>query len=974
MIGFITVLPILARERCARAREIPRSSSWLGGTLFGTMLFGRERESARIDEVLDAAREGRSGALVVRGEAGIGKSALLNAAMERADDMQVLLALGVESEVDVAFSGLHELLRPALTSIDAIPDTQAVALRSALALSAGAVAERLAVFGGALSLLAAVAEKQPLLCVIDDAHWLDEASAAAMTFVARRLDSDGIAMLFGVRDPEIRTLAAPGIPELRLGGLDRAASRQLLETQLPADAGSAVAEQLIEVSLGNPLALIELPSGLTASQLAGRGPLDEPVRTGTAVEHGFLRRLAQLPNSTQRALLVVAASDAGELRALVRALAVLGLDSQSLEPAEQAGLVTLASTVDFCHPLARSAIYGAADESERSEAHGALAVAAEAAGESDRRAWHLAASTRVPDERIASALIEAAESARRRGGVWSEARALERAARLTPDRRQRASRLLRAGVAARRAGRMERADMLLQEAAETGLDTRERAYAQERRAYIKHEQGKMAEALELMLGGAEEVEGEDPRAAATLLTNAATVLQHELDIPTADALAERAWRLAGPGAIDDAELCHIVSFQRVLSGQVPEAMKLAWRTAELVEDDLEGRVVVADAAGTLLYAGEHGAARRLLERAVAANRRAGALGDLGYALHVYAQADWYDGRLQRAYGHALEAVQIVEELGTPQTLDDCLARLALFEAVLGRESDSREHGQRALESTLRLGDRKNEVRARSALGMLALVTADGEAAVAQLAPAVAALKAGGVGNPNQFRAHPDLVEAYARLGRWDDARAVVASLERQARATGISWALGAAMRCRAVVADADAEAEAAFHEALRFHESAGAFEHARTELCFGEQLRRRGRRRDARVHLGTALEAFEGSGATPWAERARTELRASGLTPRRRQRAGRDQLTPQELQIARLVAEGKTNRDVAATLFITPKTVEFHLTRVYRKLEIHSRTELVRRMADDETEVDLPPPRNDESREPEDPLDLTRRF
>jgi DNA-binding CsgD family transcriptional regulator len=918
------------------------------------MLFGRERESARIDEVLDASRQGRSGALVFRGEAGVGKSALLNAAVERADGMRVLRALGVESEVDVAFSGLHELLRPALSSLDAIPDVQAVALRAALALGADTVAERLAVFGGALSLLAAVAEEQPLLCVIDDAHWLDEASAAAMTFVARRLDADGIAMLFGVREPEIRTFAGPGIPELRLGGLDRAAARQLLAARLPPGAGTLVAEQLIEISRGNPLALIEMPSGLTASQLAGQGLLDEPARAGTAAEHGFRRRLAQLPRSTRHALLVVAASDVGELRALARALAVLGLDSLSLKSAEQAGLITLASTVDFCHPLARSAIYGAADESERSEAHGALAVAAEAAGESDRRAWHLAAAARAPDEEIASALVGAAESARHRGGVWSEAKALERAARLTPEPRLRAQRLARAGDAAFRAGRPELADALLAEAVEGELELHELAHAQARRAYVRLERGELDDALNLMIGGANELEAVDPRAAATLLTNAATAADHHgLDIFSSLALAERAWRLAGDGAIDDPELCHIVSFQRLSAGRLRDAMDLAWRCGELVENDFEGRVVVADAASTLLYAGEHAAARRLLERAVAANRGAGALGDLGYTLHIYAQVDWYDGRLQRAYSHALEAVQIVQELGTPQTLDDCLSRLAMFEAVLGRESDSQPHGQRALESALQLGDRKNEVRARSALGMLALVTGDAEAAVAQLAPAVAALEAGGVANPNQFRIHPDLVEAHARLGRWHEARPVVESLERQARATGISWALGAAMRCRALVADADAEAEAAFQEALRFHESAGTFEHARTELCLGEHLRRRGHRRDSRTHLGAALEAFEGGGATPWAERARTELRASGLTPRRRQAAARDELTPQELQIARLVAEGKTNRDVAATLFITPKTVEFHLTRVYRKLDIHSRTELVRRMADDETEVDL---------------------
>src|SRR5215218_8985533 len=881
------------------------------------MLFGRERESARIDDVLD-----------------------------------------VQSEVEIAFSGLHELLRPALSSIDAIPDAQAVAVRSALALGAGAVPERLAVFGGALSLLAAVAEEQPLLCVIDDAHWLDEASAAAMTFVARRLDADGIAMLFGVREPEIRAFTAPGIPELRLGGLHRAAARQLLATRLPQSAGSLVAEQLIDISLGNPLALIELPSGLTATQLAGEGPLDEPVHAETAVERGFLRRLARLPGSTRRALLVVAASEVGELRALSRALGVLELDSQSLDPAEQAGLVTLSSSVDFCHPLARSAIYGAAEENDRREAHRALAVAAEAAGEADRHAWHLAGAANGPDEQIASALAGAAESARHRGGVWSEAKALERAARLTPEARLRARRLARAGDAAYRAGRAEVADALLREAVEGDLELHELARAQARRAYIRLDRGELDDALDLMIGGANELEPRDRRAAATLLANAATAAWHRLDMPWSITLAERAWRLAGDGAIDDPELCHSVSFARLTAGRIRDAMELAWRCVELVENDPEGRVVVADAASTLLYAGKHAPARRLLERAVAANRGLGAVGDLGYTLHVYAQVDWYDSRLQRAYGRALEAVQIAEELGTPQMLDDYLSRLAIFEAALGRESDSRSHGQRALESALQLGDRKNEARARSALGMLALVTGNADAAVGQLAPAVASLEAGGVGNANQFRIHPDLVEAYARLGRTEEAKAIVESLERQARATGISWSLGAAMRCRALVADADAAAEAGFREALRFHESAGAFERARTELCFGEQLRRRGHRRDSRVRLGAALEVFEALGAVPWAERAWRELRASGLTLRRRQPAARDQLTPQELQIARLVAEGKTNRDVAATLFVTPKTVEFHLTRVYRKLEIHSRAELVRRMADHEGEVNLLAPQN----------------
>jgi DNA-binding CsgD family transcriptional regulator/tetratricopeptide (TPR) repeat protein len=938
------------------------------------MLFGRERETAQINEVLDDARGKRGGALVIRGEAGIGKSALLSAAIEHAGGMRIFRARGVESEVDIAFSGLHELLLPALSSVDTLPHPQAAALRAALALGPGVVAERLAVFGGALSLLAIMAEERPLLCVIDDAHWLDEASAAAMTFVGRRLGADGVAMLFGAREPEIRSFAAVGIPELRLGGLDRTAARQLLATRLQASAGPLVAERLLEISRGNPLALLELPTGPTASQLTRRWPLDEPFRAGPAVEQGFLRRVGQLPASTRRALLVVAASDVGELPALSRALHVLGLEAQDLKPAERAGLVTLASSVDFCHPLARSAVYGAAEATDRSRAHQALAVAADAAGEFDRRAWHLAATAHAPDEQIASALVGAAESARYRGGVSSEAKALERAALLTPEPRLRAQRLARAGDAAYRAGRLELADALFREAVAGGLELPELAHAQARRAYIQLERGQLDDALELMIGGANDLESTEPRAAATLLTNAATAADHHrLDIPWSLSLAERAWRLAGVEAIGDPELCHIISFQRLSAGRVADAMDLAWRCAELVEKDPNGRIVAADAASTLLYAGEHAAARRLLERAVVANRDCGAIGDLAYTLHIYAQLDWYDGHLHRSYGQSLEAVQIVEELGTPQTLDDCLSRLAMLEAMLGRESDSRGHAQCALRSALRLRDRKNEVRARSALGMLALVTGDPDGAITQLAPAVAALEEGGVGNPNQFRIHPDLVEAYVRLNRTDEARPIVASLERQARATGITWSLGAAMRCRALVADTTSAAEAGFQEALRFHENAGPFERARTELCFGEQLRRRGRRRDSRIHLGAALDAFEASGATPWAERARTELRASGLTSHRRQPAAREHLTPQELQVARLVAEGKTNRDVAAALFITPKTVEFHLTHVYRKLGILSRTELVRRIAGDWPEFDLLAPHDTGSAQPGRPPNPARR-
>ena len=915
------------------------------------MLFGRERESGQIDEALDAARDGRSAVLVVRGEAGVGKSALLNAAAERAADMRVLRALGIESEMEIAFAGLHELLRPAFPHLDALPEAQAVALRAALALGSSAAGDRLAAFGGALSLLAAAADERPLLCIVDDAQWLDDASAAAMAFIARRLDTDGIAMLFGARDSEASTFRAPGVPELRLAGLDRTAARQLLATRLPPDAAALIADQILETALGNPLALIELPQGLTAAELRGAELLREPLGGATATTRGFLRRVTGLPAPTQQALLVIAASDVTEVRAIARALVISSWDLTSLTPAEESGLLTIGSTVDL-PPLVRSAIYGAADDAERTRAHAALAAAADAVNEPDRRAWHLAAATTEADEAVASMLVEAAESARRRGGVWAEAKAYERAARLTPRSGLRAQRLALAGDAAYRAGRLERADALLEEALDGDLELHEFARAQARRAYIRVERGELDEGLRLMVDGADRLEPVNPRAAATLLTNAATAVHHRLDITRALELAERAWQLAGVGAINDPDLCHVVSFERLFAGRVAEAMPLAWRCAELVENDDEGRIVVADAASTLLYAGEVAAARRLGRNAVAANRAAGALGDLGYTLFMYAQIEWYSGNLHRAYEHALEAVQIVEELAAPQTLDDCLSRLAMFEAVLGRGGDGEQHARRALESALQLGDRKNEVRARSALGMLALQGGDAETAVAQLAPAVAALEAGAVGNANQFRIHPDLVEAYVRLGRTNEAEPVVGSLERQAASTAIAWTVGAAKRCRGLITDDHAAAAAAFAGALEAHRTAGMFERGRTHLCCGEHLRRHGLRRDSRQHLSSALEAFELTGAAPWAERARSELRASGQTIRRREPATPEDLSPQELQIARLVSEGKTNRDIAATLFVSPKTVEFHLTRVYRKLEIHSRSELVRRIASGEAEPD----------------------
>ena len=420
-----------------------------------------------------------------------------------------------------------------------------MALRAALALEGDAVAERLTVFGGVLSLLAAIAEEQPLLCVIDDAQWLDEASAAAMGFAARRLGAEGIAVLFAVRDPEIRTFAAPGIPELWLGGLNRGASRQLLATCVGADAAPHVAEQLIELSAGNPLALIELPSGLTASQLAGQGPLGEPMRARPAVERIFARRLAQLPGSTRRAVLVAAASDVSELRAFLARSQSWG---SILRPSTKRSTPVSSPWARASSSATRSRVLRSTALLTTQPERGAPRTVGRGrrAGESDRQAWHLAATTHAPDEEIASALVRAAESARHRGGAWSEAKALERAARMTPNAEVRAQRLdsSREMPLSRRSTRAR--GFASRGRDESHLEFPDLAHAQARRAYIRIERGELDDALDLMIGGANDLERMDPRAAAVLLTNAATAADHHrLDLRWSLTLAERAWRLAG---------------------------------------------------------------------------------------------------------------------------------------------------------------------------------------------------------------------------------------------------------------------------------------------------------------------------------------------------------------------------------------------------------------------------------------------
>jgi DNA-binding CsgD family transcriptional regulator len=901
------------------------------------MLFGREAECARIDAVLDAARERRSGALLLRGEAGIGKSALLDYAVERAVGFGVLRAFGVESEGEIAFASAQQLLRPVMHALGELPAPQSRALRRAFAIEDGQAPERLAVSVATLSLLAAAAEDRPVLCVVDDAHWLDQASAEVLAFAARRLCAEEVVMLFAAREPEKEFFAAPGVPELRVEALRSDAARALLAARAPDVVGPAAA-RLVELTQGNPLALLEISRALSRPQLLGRVALDQPLPVRPEIERAFLDRVNALTSEAQRALLLVAAGDPGDADTLWHALAAAELDGDPLAEAEQAGLLLPGGLV-FCHPLARSAVYQSVRPADRRAAHAALAAAT---AEPDRRAWHLSASTDRPNEAVASALEDAASAARRRGGTAAEARALARAADLTAPTELRTRRLLNAAFAAEAAGWFDQAESMLAQVGELTQDAELRAQAVARRSYLLFDRGEFDRAYALAV---KEAENAAAGAAASPATSGAIrILWRRLDLPNALAMADRA-RRAGEGSEPNLDLDTVVAWTWSLAGRVEEARALARASMELTDP---GTWLAIDFGTVLLYVEDYPAARDALEQVVERLREAEAPGILSYALDQLAKLETRVGNLTRAYALELESLQLTEPLGNDVGLAASLAWLGLLESMLGRPG-GRDHAARALAIAERLHDPWNIVRARGVLGMDALAHGDPAGAVDWLQPAAALAADGGVGHPNYLRLDADLIESLTRLGRRELSEQHLRRLERQAQSTGSPWGRAAAARCRAFLS-ADGALEEAFETALLLHaHEPSAFEQARTELCFGERLRRAGRRRGAREQLRSALETFELLGARPWAERARVELRATGEHLRARDPTAEEQLTPHELQITLLVAEGLTNHDVAARLFLSPKTVEFHLTRIYRKLEVHSRAELVRRrIADSE--------------------------
>jgi DNA-binding CsgD family transcriptional regulator len=888
------------------------------------VLYGRDAECAALASLIAEARAGRGGALVLRGQPGVGKSALLAHAADTAD-VQVLRVRGVESESPLAFAALQRLLRPVLHHLGRLPAPQARALLAAFgAADTGPDTDRFRIFLAALSLLAEAAEHAPVLALVDDAQWLDDVSAAALLFVARRLGDERIALLFAARDGDVRRFDAD-LPELTLSGLDAAAAADLLVARTGATVSPEVSAHLVARTGGNPLALVELPDVLAPSALAGDAPLPPELPVTAGVERAFLDRARRLPAAAQTLLLVAAADDSGHAATVRRAAAALGAGDDALDAAERSGLLAVREAeLELRHPLVRSAVYQAATSLERRRAHLALADALPGTHDADRRAWHRAAAADGPDEEIARQLAEAAGRARSRGGQEAASAALERAAELTPVPGDvRARRRYGAAEAAWLAGRPVPARALADAALLDVDDPVLRADIVRLRARVEWNTGSIQLGHRMLLHAARDVAPHDPERAREMAAIAAGIAtvggDSGVDVDPS-ALVPPATEGDPPHVrCTDAVLHGLAAVRRGDWGDAAARLRPAFATdpRDTLPVDLLANLGVA-----ALHLGDDEAVDRLHTALLVRARDAGATIVVLYTLTRRAFASVTTGRWSAAEADAAEALQLARATARPALAGLPLAWLALLAARRG-DPGADEHLRAA-----------EDVLADHPGGTLEPLTRD----------VVAWTK----NTPAQLgRLHLWLVRGPAALDRLSTGdrsttAAAVAELEAFATATGTAWAAAAAEHGRALLAG-DRDAEAHFAAALAHHaRSPRRIDRARTELAFGEHLRRARRRVDARGHLRAALEVFEDVGAAPWAERARQELRASGETARRRDDSPVTALTPQELQVARLVADGLPNREVAARLFVSPRTVEFHLRNVFAKAGVTSRAELTR--------------------------------
>jgi len=951
---------LLDLDELAATRGVAAVERGVGESACGPetpILLDRDNEIRTIDWMLGAVREGLSGTLVLRGEPGIGKTALLDHAVSSAGELSLTRVTGVESEMQLGFAGLHRLLIPLLTRLERLPVPQRRALQSAFGLLQGDPPDRFLVSLAVLTLLDDAAAQRPLLVIVDDAQWLDRESLETLAFVARRLHADRVAMLFAAAELSDAAPALDTLPSLRLTGLCWEAAAELLRALAGQPVDDRVAERIATETRGNPLAIGELAAELSAAQLLGTRRLPEPLPVCGRLEERFLRHVRELPEEVQALLLLAAIASPLDRALLQSAAAQVGIDADTaIELAAETFLI-VEDEVRFRHPLKRSAIYSAATGAERRRAHEVLAAVSGAAGDRERRAWHRAAAAVGPDEDAAAELHSAAERARARGGYAATAAMFARAAVLTPDSARRAERLLRTAQAELAAGDHAGAQAKLDDATGSLADARLRGEARRAQGAIEFARGRSAHAPATLLAAATELAQLDPRLARTTLLEAleAALLAGRFasggGLREVAAAAREMPRAAGPEAgVDDLLLAAFATRAAVdYTASVPlmrEAVAKLHQATLPVEDGLRRLGLGCYAAGDLFDDESYGA---FALRWAQLSRETGALSTLPRALAAIAHVELQAGRFSQADAALAERRDIAIATDNPTVLGATAPVAFLLSAWRGEAERTRAGADGLIREATARGQGKVVDCAQSALVVLELGLGEYEAALA------AALTVYEEDSPLLgTRVLPDLVEAALRCERPDVATAALARLSQRAHMSGSDVALGLLARSRALLAGDGAED--LYCEALqRLARSPAVPELARAHLLTGEWLRRQRRRRDARTQLGLAHGLFQSLGANGFAERAAAELLATGGHARKRDDATRDELTPQEARIASLAAEGASNSEIGERLFISSSTVAYHLRKVFRKLNVNSRTRLSSALSDDDHDGDSVP-------------------
>ena len=906
-------------------------------------LRGRAGECALLDDLVSAVRGGESRSVVVRGEAGIGKTALLEYLGASASDLRVVRAMGVESDMELAFASLHQLCAPLLARIEDLPAPQRRALETVFGVSDGAAPDRFLVGLAVLGLFAAEAEERPLLCVVDDAQWLDRASALTLAFVARRLLAERVGLVFAAREPSLELQHVDG---LDVGGLRDDDARALLRSTLRFKLDERILDRIIAEMRGNPLALLELPRGLTATQLAGGFGLAEAQAVTGRIEESFVRRVSAVSDDARRLLLLAAAEPIGDPLLLLRASEQLGIVVSAVD-AETDGLLALGERVTFRHPLVRSAVYRTAALQERRAAHRALAAATDREFDPDRRAWHLAAAAAGPDEQVALELERSAGRAQTRGGAAAAAAFLQRAVALTADPARRADRALAAAQASIQAGSFD-AVLRLLATAETGpLDEVQRARVNLLRGNVAFALGAANDAPPPLLEAARRFESLDVKLARETYLTAwgAAGMAGQGDVILEIWAAVRALPPTS-GAPGPLELLLEGMAQLTLEGHAAAAPTLQRAAEALLEMPVEDALRwgwAAIGASTAVWDDE--GMRAISARLVRLVRDAGVLAQLPLHLASLALSTSWTGDLAGVASLIAEAESVAAATGTafaPFTL-------MRLRALQGRAVEAAALISETIEHASFGGQGIAATNAYWAAAVLynGLARYDEAASAARQA------------SSNTFEpwvstfALPELIEAAIRGGDAQVAREALERLATTTRPSGTDFALGIEARCRALLSSG-AEADILYREGIeRLSRTQLRPELARAHLVYGEWLRRENRRGDAREQLRAAHEMLDEIGMDAFAERARKELAATGETVRRRAADTRDDLTAQERQIARLARDGLSNPEIGARLFLSPRTIEWHLHNVFNKLDIHSRRELISALPSSTADVTL---------------------